>query len=96
MSKHTEIVFETEIVQHLTNNDWLEGKSEDYDEALADVVAYIKNTQPEAYEKFVKRYATDTDEHESFATQLLGDEKIQYGFAKLILDMAYSKMSKTA
>jgi len=67
MAKHKEIVFETEIVQHLTTHDWLEGKSEGYDKALAlypeDVVSFIKNTQPEAYEKFAKRYATDTDQH---------------------------------
>ncbi len=65
--KHKEIVFETEIVQHLTSHDWIEGKSEGYDKALAlypeDVVSYIKTTQPEAYEKFAKRYATDTDKH---------------------------------
>lgn len=67
MAKHKEIVFETEIVQHLTNHDWLEGKSEDYDKALAlypeDVVSFVKTTQPEAYEKFAKRYTTDTDKH---------------------------------
>ncbi|MDX1346981.1 MAG: type I restriction endonuclease [Thiomicrorhabdus chilensis] len=67
MSKHKEIVFETEIIQHLINHDWVEGQSEGYDKALAlypeDVVNFIKNTQPEAYEKFAKRYATDTDLH---------------------------------
>ena len=67
MSKHKEIVFETEIIQHLTQHDWVEGNSEGYDKALAlypeDVVNFIKNTQPEAYEKFAKRYATDTDKH---------------------------------
>ncbi|QBZ83838.1 Type-1 restriction enzyme R protein [Hydrogenovibrio crunogenus] len=65
--KHKEIVFETEIIQHLTNHDWIEGQSDDYDKALAlypeDVVSFVKNTQPEAYEKFAKRYATDTDSH---------------------------------
>ena len=35
MAKHKEVVFETEIVQHLTHNDWIEGKSEGYDKALA-------------------------------------------------------------
>lgn len=67
MSKHKEIVFETEIVRYLTNNDWVEGKSDGYDKALAlypeDVVSFIKTTQPEAYEKFAKRYVTDTDLH---------------------------------
>lgn len=67
MSKHKEIVFETEIVEHLTSKDWIEGKSEGYDRALAlypeDVVGFIKATQPEAYEKFAKRYAKDTDSH---------------------------------
>jgi len=67
MAKHKEIVFETEIVQHLTANDWLEGQSGGYDKSLAlysdDVVRYIKTTQPDAYEKFAKRYANDTDAH---------------------------------
>ena len=35
MSKHKEIVFETEIVQHLANHEWVEGKSDGYDRALA-------------------------------------------------------------
>lgn len=67
MGKHKEVVFETEIVRHLTQNDWVEGDSTGYDKALAlypeDMVAFIKNTQPDAYEKFAKRYSTDTDKH---------------------------------
>lgn len=67
MGKHKEIVFEEEIVQHLTSHDWTEGQSDDYDKALAlypeDVVSFIKTTQPEAYEKFAKRYVTDTDQY---------------------------------
>jgi|GEM_PF-1452139 len=65
--KHKEIIFETEIVQYLTSHDWLEGQSASYDKALAlypeDVVNFIKNAQPEAYEKYAKRYVTDTDKH---------------------------------
>ncbi len=56
MSKHKEITFETEIVDYLTQHDWIEGTSADYDQALAlyseDLITYIKSTQPKEYEKF--------------------------------------------
>ncbi|KUJ71661.1 type I restriction endonuclease subunit R [Thiomicrospira sp. WB1] len=65
--KHTENVFETEIVDSLlSTHDWVEGNSQGYDRALAlypdDMLAYIKTTQPEQYKKFQKRYPKDTDQ----------------------------------
>jgi type I restriction enzyme R subunit len=65
MTKHKENVFETEIVESLCSNEWIEGSSQGYDKELAlypeDVIAFVKKTQPEQYEKFQKRHAKDTD-----------------------------------
>lgn len=65
MGKHKEIVFENEVVESLTQHGWVEGNSTDYDKVLAlypeDVVAFIKRTQPDAYDTFAKRYHTNTD-----------------------------------
>ena len=65
MSKHKEITFETEIINYLTQYDWIEGTSEGYDQALAlypeDLITYIKSTQPKEYEKFQKRHQGNTD-----------------------------------
>jgi type I restriction enzyme, R subunit len=65
MSKHKEITFETEIVDYLTQHEWIEGTSEGYDKALAlypeDLITYIKTTQPKEYEKFEKRHPGNTD-----------------------------------
>lgn len=63
--KHKENVFETEIVESLCSGEWIEGESKGYDKELAlyseDVIAFVKATQPEQYEKFQKRHAKDTD-----------------------------------
>jgi type I restriction enzyme R subunit len=63
--KHKENVFETEIVESLCSGEWTEGESKGYDKELAlyteDVIAFVKNTQPEQYEKFQKRHAKDTN-----------------------------------
>lgn len=65
MSKHKENVFETEIVENLCSCEWIEGESKGYDKELAlypeDVIAFIKATQSEQYEKFQKRHAKGTD-----------------------------------
>ncbi len=34
MSKHKEIIFETEITSYLTHHDWIEGTSPGYDQAI--------------------------------------------------------------
>ena len=66
LEKHKENVFETEIVDYLTSNGWIEGTSQGYDEDLAlypeDLLTYIKSTQPEAYEKMLKRESAKTDD----------------------------------
>ena len=51
--KHKEAKFETEIVEYLTSNIWVEGTSTGYDKDLAlyteDLISYIKNTQNMKY-----------------------------------------------
>ncbi len=63
--KHKERQFQIEIVQHLTSHNWVEGEASGYDKELAlypaDIISYIKSTQPEAYEKMQKREGAKTD-----------------------------------
>jgi type I restriction enzyme R subunit len=50
--------FQDEIIAHLTDRGWLLGSSDQYDRERAlypeDVTGYVKDTQPEAWEKFCK------------------------------------------
>jgi type I restriction enzyme, R subunit len=50
--------FQDEIIAHLTAHGWLLGSSDQYDRERAlypeDVTGYVKDTQPEAWEKFCK------------------------------------------
>ncbi|MBP6498187.1 MAG: hypothetical protein KA253_05900, partial [Campylobacteraceae bacterium] len=66
LEKHKENVFETEIVDYLTSHGWAEGISQNYDKELAlypeDLLTYIKTTQPDAYEKMLKREGSKTDD----------------------------------
>ncbi|NCC55775.1 MAG: type I restriction endonuclease subunit R, partial [Erysipelotrichia bacterium] len=66
LDKHKENVFETEIVDYLASHGWAEGTSQSYNKDLAlypeDLLMYIKSTQPEAYEKMLKREGTKTDD----------------------------------
>lgn len=60
MSEAAEAAFQKEIVDHLVAHGWLRGKSADYDRERAlyteDVVAYVQETQPEAWEKITKQH----------------------------------------
>ncbi len=69
MSLHKEISFETEICDLLGANGWLsaDGDAADYDRARAlfpaDVVAWVQQSQPKAWEVLVKNHgakAADT------------------------------------
>jgi len=66
MSKHKERQFQIEIVQHLNTHGYVEGDASGYDRELAlypeDIIAYIKTTQAQAYEKMQKREGIKTDE----------------------------------
>ena len=65
MSLHKEIHFEDEICGHLAANGWLyaEGDAADYDRARAlfpaDVLAWVQETQPKAWEALIKNHGTN-------------------------------------
>ena len=64
MSLHKEIKFEVEISEYLAANDWLYSANDDgYDRARAlfpeDVLAWVQETQPKAWESIVKNHGTN-------------------------------------
>lgn len=62
MALHNEIEFENEICEHLSENGWLyaEKDAADYDRERAlfpaDVLAWVQETQPEAWETLTKNH----------------------------------------
>jgi type I restriction enzyme, R subunit len=68
MSVHQEISFETEICQHLSENGWLyaEGDAAGYDRKRAlyplDLIAWVQETQPQAWETLVKNHGAQAEE----------------------------------
>jgi type I restriction enzyme R subunit len=68
MSLHKEISFETEICEHLGAHGWFyaEGDAAGYDRSLAlfpaDVLAWVQNTQPQAWEILVKNHGDKAGE----------------------------------
>lgn len=57
--------FQDEILAHLTAHGWLVGSSDQYDRERAlfpeDVIGYVKDTQPEAWEKFGKLHPQEPE-----------------------------------
>ena len=66
MDKARELVFQQAIIKDLTADGWLEGKAEHYDRELAlypeDLLAWLRDTQPEAIAKLTKFYHDKTDQ----------------------------------
>ena len=68
MNKHTEIHFEDEICAHLAAHGWLHEDGDDarYDRAralfLPDVTAWVRETQPQAWESLVKNHGARAGE----------------------------------
>jgi type I restriction enzyme R subunit len=68
MSVHKEISFENEICDHLGANGWLheEGAAANYDRARAlysaDVLAWVKQAQPAAWETLIKNHGANADQ----------------------------------
>lgn len=68
MSLHKEISFETEICEHLSQHGWLYAKDDaaSYDRARAvfspDVVGWVQETQPKAWETLVKNHGPKAEE----------------------------------
>src|SRR5687767_10825850 len=68
MSLHKEINFEDEICEHLAANGWryTDGDAANYDRARAllpdDVLEWVKDTQPNAWEAIVKNHGAHAAE----------------------------------
>jgi type I restriction enzyme R subunit len=68
MSVHKEISFETEVCEHLAAHGWhcAEGDAANYDRELAlfpaDVLAWVRQVQPKAWELLTKAYGAKTEE----------------------------------
>lgn len=68
MNLHKEISFETEICDYLASKGWLyvDGSATDYDRARAlfpaDVLAWVQQTQPKAWDALVKNHGSQAGE----------------------------------
>jgi type I restriction enzyme R subunit len=55
-----ELIFQNEVVAQMVAGGWKRGRAENYDRALAlypeDVIGFVKETQPEQWEKFCTLY----------------------------------------
>ncbi|MCF6356028.1 MAG: DEAD/DEAH box helicase family protein [Candidatus Polarisedimenticolaceae bacterium] len=65
MAAHHEIHLETYVVKKLVENGWVEGNARDYDQVRAlypaDVVAWIKASQPEIWDKLNRLNSANTE-----------------------------------
>lgn len=65
MAAHHEVHLETYIIKKLVENGWVEGKPENYDRHLAlyteDVITWVQNTQPEAWERIKRVHGDNAD-----------------------------------
>jgi len=74
--KSAEYAFQNEIVDYLKGNGWLVGSASKYNRELAlyveDALAFVKESQPDQWEKYCGIYPTNTEEKflERVATQL--------------------------
>ncbi|WP_209438580.1 type I restriction endonuclease subunit R [Vibrio natriegens] len=76
MDTTQERVFQDDIISQMVANGWVQGTGECYnrESALyeADVLSFIKQTQPKEWEKFCKVFPTDSERHflDALVTQL--------------------------
>ena len=67
MDSTQERVFQNDIIAQMQANGWQLGKPENYDRATAlytaDVLAFVKGTQPKEWQKFCKVYPQESDTH---------------------------------
>ncbi|MCP4996227.1 MAG: type I restriction endonuclease subunit R, partial [Gammaproteobacteria bacterium] len=65
MEKSKERVFQDDILTQLQEHGWLLGQSSNYNQELAlyseDVIGYVKESQPEQWDKFSKHYPQDPE-----------------------------------
>jgi type I restriction enzyme R subunit len=81
MSLHKEVVFENEIVEHLAAHGWIhEPDTDGYDKTRAlypaDVIAWVKDAQPAAWEKLTKNHGASA---QSVLIDRLRDQMNQRG-----------------
>ncbi|MBC3809267.1 type I restriction endonuclease subunit R [Undibacterium seohonense] len=76
MSKANELTFQNDMIRQLQANGWLLGKAEHYNRELAlypeDVIAFVKDTQDEQWQKFCALYPVQPEQKflERLAQQL--------------------------
>lgn len=80
MSGNTqEKIFQNDILAQIQSHGWLTGESNHYNKELAlypdDVIAFIKTTQPDQWEKLAKSYPTDSATAEALLKSLERDLK---------------------
>jgi type I restriction enzyme R subunit len=60
-----ELIFQNEVVAEMMEGGWKRGNPENYDPALAlypeDVIGFVKDTQPEPWEKFCGLYPANPE-----------------------------------
>jgi len=60
-----ELIFQNEVIAEMMAGGWMRGKPENYDRALAlypeDVIGFVKDTQPDQWEKFCALYPGSPD-----------------------------------
>lgn len=65
-NKAQEVVFQNDILDQMQSHGWMLGESKNYNKELAlypeDVIAFLKNTQQEQWDKFAKIYPKNTEE----------------------------------
>ena len=65
-SKAQEVVFQNGILDQMQSHGWLLGESKNYNKKLAlypeDLIAFVKDTQQEQWDKFAKIYPKNTEE----------------------------------
>ncbi|MCP4995397.1 MAG: type I restriction endonuclease subunit R, partial [Gammaproteobacteria bacterium] len=65
MEKSNERIFQDDILTQLQEQGWLLGQSSNYNQELAlypeDVIGYVKESQPEQWDKFSKHYPQDPE-----------------------------------
>ena len=67
MDSTNEITFQNEMIAQMQSNGWLLGSPDQYDRETAlytaDVLAFVKDTQPKEWAKFCKLFPNDSDAH---------------------------------
>lgn len=74
--KSIEHIFQNDVIRQMLSNGWQLGKADNYNRQFAlyeeDLLGYVKDTQPNEWEKFTKLYPNDADKKfvERVASQL--------------------------